>query len=299
MRGTMERDIQKRRVSEPLLATWIKWTMDFWEAMALMGPGLSRFPETAGASPPAAAEDSWQSTLNLWQAFFSLLSEPKTVDAVFRGINAPSEIILKMARTGWGGYFHLHQQWLEGGERTEAPGFEDLDQESFKAWAEIFEKDFLHLLGGGQAGLVQVSQEKISGAVATFGHLQAAMGEFMYLLHLPLKKSLQVMEKKLEEIAREGELSEDFKDYYKMWLKILEGYYMTLFQSPEYTRTLSHTLEALADFTAAKEDLLADALKALPIPTTRDMDELYLEIHLLKKKVRELSRRMEKLEPSH
>ena len=24
---------------EPLLAAWIKWTMDFWESMAHMGPG--------------------------------------------------------------------------------------------------------------------------------------------------------------------------------------------------------------------------------------------------------------------
>ena len=26
-------------ISEPLLAAWIKWTMDFWETMAQMGPG--------------------------------------------------------------------------------------------------------------------------------------------------------------------------------------------------------------------------------------------------------------------
>ena len=31
---------------------------------------------------------------------------------------------------------------------------------------------------------------------------------------------------------------EDPKAYYQMWIKILEGHYMTLFQSPDYVKTL-------------------------------------------------------------
>lgn len=52
--------------------------------------------------------------------------------------------------------------------------------------------------------------------------------------------------------------------------------------------TLSHS----ADYKAAQQRLLFDLLQPLPIPTNRDMDELYKEIYLLKKTVRELTRKV-------
>ncbi len=297
----MEQDQQNLPAPEPLLAAWIKWTMDFWETLAQMGPSGAGTPVTSLASPrevKRAPEDFSQLALRMWEAFFSLLSEPRTVDAVFKGIKAPSEITLKMAQTGWEGYFHLHRQWLAGGPEGEALGFEDLDKDTFKIWAEIYERDFKQLLNLPILGLVRFPQEKISYGMAKFGQYQAAMAEFMYLLYLPLKQSLRVMQERLEKIFRETGLSEDFKEYYKMWLKILEGRYMTLFKSPEYSRTLSYTLDALEDFTVAKQELLADALKALSLPSLKEMDELYREIYLLKKRVKDLERKLAKLGPA-
>lgn len=295
-------DQEKRHLTapEPLLAAWIKWTMDFWEALAQMGPRRADTPGVSGALPhgvKSPPQDTSQLALRMWEAFFSLLSEPRTIDAVFRGIKAPSEIVLKMARTGWGGYFHLHRQWLEGGGKIAPSGFEDLDQHTFRAWTEIQEQGFKQLLNLVQAGLTPVSQEKISRGMAKFGQYQAATAEFMYLLYLPLKKSLRVMEIRLEKIAGQGKLSEDFKEYYKMWLKILEGEYLTVFKSPAYRRTLSYALNAWEDFAAAKQELLAEALKALPLPTHQEMDVLYQEIYLLKKKVKELERKLAQLGP--
>ena len=39
---------------EPLLGAWIKWTMDFWEAMAHMGPGPAGPGGRSGRLAPAA-----------------------------------------------------------------------------------------------------------------------------------------------------------------------------------------------------------------------------------------------------
>ena len=94
------------------------------------------------------------------------------------------------------------------------------------------------------------------------------------------------MGEKFQELSKEGDLSENFKDHYNMWIKILEGHYMTLFQSPEYTRTLSKALNSAEDFILARQELLDDALKTFHIPTEKDMDELYKELYLLKKKVK-------------
>ena len=37
--------------SEPLLAAWINWTMDFWDTMAQMGPGLNGAGRSGGQVP--------------------------------------------------------------------------------------------------------------------------------------------------------------------------------------------------------------------------------------------------------
>ena len=294
----MNPEYLQKPTPEPLLAAWIKWTMDFWEAMAQMGPGVNAAEAgAANCQAEAGAADSCLAALTLWQAFFSLLSEPGTVAAVFEGIKAPSEIFLKMAQAGWRGYFYLHQQWLAGldpeSPPTEPCGFENLDQEILKICTEIFTKDFRELLNLPQ--MTRLTQAGVNRAMDKFGQFQAAMAEFIYLLFLPLKKSLRDMHGVLEEGGRP---LEDFKDYYRQWLRVLEGHYMTLFKSPECTRTMSHTLNALEDFNQAKEEIVSAALAALPIPTRREMDELYREIYRLKQQVKSLSKKMADLPAS-
>jgi polyhydroxyalkanoate synthase subunit PhaE len=289
--------------SEPLLAAWIKWTMDFWETMAQMGPGPAGSGRSGGqgSRETAGSADPWLASLNLWQAFFSLLTEPGTVAAVFQDIQAPSKIILKMAQAGWGGYFYLHQQWLEGWQGGGSPAGEDayetLDQDIFKTCNEIFEQDFHRLLTLPHLSPTGLPQEGSIRATVAFNQFQAAMAEFIYLLYLPVKKSLRAM-RGGGGAARQENPPEDFKDYYREWLKIMEGHYMTLFQSGEYARTLTHTLHALEDFTTAKQELLSEAMAALGLPTRREMDDLYREIYLLKKSMKVLGRRIGPTEPS-
>jgi polyhydroxyalkanoate synthase subunit PhaE len=289
--------------SEPLLAAWITWTMDFWDTMAQMGPGLGGVGGSGGqvSRETTVSGDPWLAALNLWQAFFSLLTEPGTVTAVFQGIQAPSKIVLRMAQAGWGGYFYLHQQWLDGwqGGRShfEEDGYEDLDQDIFKSCNEIFEQDFRRFLNQPQLGLAGLPPDVVNQATEKFNQFQAAMAEFIYQLYLPVKKSLRTMG---AEWVDGGPVKppEDFKDYYKRWLKILEGHYMTLFQSGEYISTLTHTLHALEDFTLAKQELLAEAMAALGLPTRREMDDLYREIYLLKKSMKGLAQKIGRTTPA-
>jgi len=99
-------------------------------------------------------------------------------------------------------------------------------------------------------------------------------------------------------MGREENPPEDFKEYYKGWLKILEGHYMTLFQSAEYARTLVHSLTALQDFTVAKDALMAEAMEALSLPSRRDLDDLYREMYVLKKSLKEMAKKLDRAELS-
>jgi hypothetical protein len=268
-----------------------------------MGPCLGGAGRTGGQASrkTAVSGDPWQAALNLWQAFFSLLTEPGTVTAVFQGIQAPSKIVRRMAQAGWGGYFYLHQQWLDGwqggGSHFEEDGYENLDQDIFKSCNEILEQDFRRFLNQPQLGLTGLPQDAVNRATEKFSQFQAAMAEFIYLLYLPVKKSLRTMGG-VGGHGRQENPPEDFKEYYKGWLKILEGHYMTLFQSAEYIRTLTHTLYALEDFTRAKQELLSAAMAGLGLPTRREMDELYREIYLLKKSMKGLARTLGRTGPA-
>jgi hypothetical protein len=299
----MTQENSGQMASEPLLAAWIKWTMDFWDTMAQMGPGLGGATRSGSqaSQETAASGDPWLAALNLWQAFFSLLTEPGTITAVFQGIQAPSKIILRMAQAGWGGYFHLHQQWLEGwqghGFSSGENGYENLDQDISEACNEIFEQDFRRLLNLPHLCLVGLPQETVNRTTEKFNQFQAAMAEFISLLYLPVKKSLRAM-KGIGGHGRQENPPEDFKEYYKGWLKILEGHYMTLFQSAEYIRTLTHTLNALEDFTLAKQELQSEAMSALGLPTRREMDDLYREIYLLKKSMKVMARKLDQRQPA-
>ncbi|MHB9072665.1 MAG: poly(R)-hydroxyalkanoic acid synthase subunit PhaE [Desulfobaccales bacterium] len=299
----MAQEFSRTTGSEPLLAAWIKWTMDFWDTMAQMGPGPAGISEADnGAFPEGVAPgDAWLSSLHLWQAFFSLLTEPETVAAVFQGIRAPAEIVLRMAQAGWGGYFLLHRQWLEGwtgdGTLARTDDFEVLERETFKICNDLYESDFRRLLNMPHLRLTCLTQERLNQATDKFNQFQAAMSEFISMLYLPVKKSLRAMAG-VGGMGREEKPPEDFKEYYKGWLKILEGHYMTLFQSAEYARTLVHILTALQDFTMAKDALMAEAMEALSLPSRRDLDDLYREMYMLKKSLKEMAKKLDRTEPS-
>jgi polyhydroxyalkanoate synthesis regulator phasin len=70
---------------------------------------------------------------------------------------------------------------------------------------------------------------------------------------------------------------------------------MNLFQSKEYTDALHNTLDKMEDFVLAKNDALRDILQFLPIPTTKEMDELYMEFYQLKKRVKELENKIKSM----
>jgi len=281
-----------------LLSAWMKTAGDFWGSMFRTwndAAGKYRPPEASPKSTSGRAQASMDAALKTWQTVSSAMSEPEIMDSLFKGTGAMPEILMKMAQTSLTGFLQLQHKWFEQagriGKSAEAYTFEDLDENAFRAWAETYEKEFRQFFNIPQLGLTRLYQEKMNRAMDTFNIFQAVMAEFLRLLYLPVTRSFSVLQEKFGEIAEAGKLPEDSKAYYQMWIKILEGHYMTLFQSPEYANILSRTLDAMSDFTVAKNDLMEDMLNVFPIPKQKDMDELYREIYLLKKRIKALEKR--------
>jgi class III poly(R)-hydroxyalkanoic acid synthase PhaE subunit len=290
---------RERTGPETYFADWMKMTTEFWGPMAWM---WTPFHKTNGMTPDPIKygkkprmKESWDTVQKTWQAFSQVMSEPETMETLLKGAGMLPEIFLKIAQTGLNTFLNIQKQWLEGygklQESTKSYTHEDLKEDAFKTWTQLYEEEFRKFFKIPQLGLTRLYQEKMIRSMDKFNIYQAAVAEFSRLLLLPMEKSFQVLQEKLTELADEGELPEDSKKYYQMWIKILEGHYMTLFQSSEYTQALNKTLDSLSEFSVAKKEILQDFMNMLPVPTHKEMDELYKEIYLLKKRIKELEKK--------
>jgi class III poly(R)-hydroxyalkanoic acid synthase PhaE subunit len=284
--------------ADPMQA-WLKMSADLWGEMTKFwpsspGPGI---PAPTAAPSGGRFAEFLSSTRKAWDAAFKALSEPAATEALLKGLQTAPEISLRFLQTGVEGFLELQRRWAERLKKLDSPlepySFKDLDSEFLNRWTDIYKKEFQRFFEVPQLGLTRFYQEKINQSLDKYHLFQASMVEFLNLLSVPLDKSYSVMQEKLVEMTQAGELPEDFKNYYQMWIKILEGHYMTLFQSKQYIETMAKALDALNQFLAARNDVLQDALKLLPISTHRDMDEVNREIYLLKRRIRSLEKNLQ------
>ncbi len=211
------------------------------------------------------------------------------------------EITSRMAKIGWDGYVHFQQQWLEmlGAIKyqTDSSRLENHGLEIFKAWIDVYENEFRKFLSTPQLGLTRYYQERMREVLDKFNLFQAKMSEFTYSLFRPMEESFKVMRQKVEELTQGGKLPQNPKEYYQMWIKILEDYYLNWFRSSEYSRTMNGTLDALEEFTEAKRKFLEGFLQALSVPSYTDLDDLSKEFYELKKRVKELAKKIDRPQP--
>ncbi len=283
-----------------MMGAWMKSAMAFWENMPLAGSFESNmfdfFPKQQ-KGPAYQAQKSFERGAKIAQTLAKILGEPENINAMFKAADTAPEFVMRLSRQVWEAFLEAQKKWTERavniGKHEKAYNFEDLDHETFEAFREIYEKEFQRFFNVPQIGLTRFYQERVNRAIDKYNVFQSTLGEFVYLFYVPLEKSTAVMQEKIEEMVKKGEVKGDYKDYYAMWVKILEGHYMKLLQSPDYTRVMDKTISALVDYRNARDEMMYDILQNLPIPTNRDMDELYKEFYQLKKKVRELAKKLE------
>lgn len=278
-----------------MMADWIKFVTDFWGGQSQMWhqphAALDPASQKSGAHDARSALDA---AIRNWQAVSAAMSAPESMESLLKGAGAMPEMLAKMAQNTVDGYIQLQHKWLERcgriGETVEAYSFERLDENMFRAWIDIYETEFRKFFNIPQLGLARGYQEKLNQAADKYNIYHSTLAEFVRVLSLPLSHSVAVMQEKLGEMAEKGALPDDSQKYYQLWIKILEGHYMKLFQSPEYNRILANTLNAISDFSASKDAVVQDMLSVLPIPSRREIDDLERELYLLKKRIQTLEK---------
>lgn len=282
--------------NESSVFPWLKTATDMWLNMAKIMPAT---PDNALTTQTVAQNrftEQLETNLNLLKSFSRIMHEPGSASAAANSVNALPEILMKMARSGFDAAMQIQNHLMEKagkiGKRTEAYNFDNLDQEVFKALSEVYEKELRQYLKIPPLGLTRFYSERFNEMLDKHNLFETTLAEFLSILYLPMEKSFKVLQEKMRQRAEEGNLPSDTKESYGMWLKILEGHYMNLFKSREYTDALHRTLNKLEDFLIAKDDAMRDFLQLLPVVTHKDMDDLYKEFHLLKKRVKELEKQL-------
>lgn len=282
---------------ERIMSEWTKTAAMFWKPLLSMWGDFGATADDATSHKEkhqSRLKESLETTRKTWESVSSKMVEPETIDSMFKGSSALPAILMNLAQTGWTGFMHLQQKWLENagkiGESAGSYSFENLDEDTLKVWNDLYEKEFRKYFNIPQLGLTRRYQEKMLQVADKYNRFQATVAEFFHHLYLPVEKSLKAMQVQLTELVDKGELPEDPKTYYQMWIKTLEGHYMTLFQSEEYGQLLQKVLSSISEFSKAKKDVIQDTLDVLSVPTQKEMDELYKEIYLLKKKIRTLGK---------
>ncbi|AFM27206.1 poly(R)-hydroxyalkanoic acid synthase subunit PhaE [Desulfomonile tiedjei] len=290
--------------AKSLMELWLKTSTDFWTSMTESDPNGSQRqqPDTGESQEKGRAEEALQSTMRAVKAFAASMAEPEAAESWAKGINTLPEVFIKMTQPVANSFFLAQQEWMKKAGRVGQCASEhrlnDISGTSFRVLTEVYEREFRHFFHIPQVGLARGYQEHFNAAVDRYNLFQTSLTEFLSLLYLPLEQSLKMMQDKLAEMTDSGKLPDDSKEYYRMWIKILENHYATLFKSPEYLETLRKTLDSVNEFIIARSQILQDTLKVLPVPSQQEMDELYKEIYLLKKKIRNLEKLIPELSNS-
>jgi len=296
----MTDDRQSDTGTKSLLEMWLDASSEFWQTSMRLWPDATTGGSDADdsrAGHSTRLQESYEAMFRVMQVLASVMEKPEGIEGAMRGIAAFPEVASKLIKPVWEALFHMQREWMERagriGKSTAAYTYEDMDQDVFKVWHEIYEREFRQFLNVPQLGLTRAYQERLSRGADRFHVFQTTMGEFFSLLYLPVEKSFKVLQDQVAHMAEGGELPERSKEYYRLWVKILEGHYMTLFKSPEYNQTLGRILDSLGDYMVARQEILQDAMQALPVPSQKEMDELYREIYLLKKRIKALEKNQE------
>ncbi len=294
---------QEKSFDQPFISEWMNSLTDLWGAL-----GKSWMNASQAAAPPPESEapkkttpeEAMQTYLKSFQTISAAFSNPESLAGLFKGADVFPDLFLKTFRSSMESSFKLQTQMLEKaariGSKTNPYQFDNLDQELFRTWTEIYEKEFQQYLNIPPLGLNRFYVERANQAQDALNKFQARLSEFLFMLYLPVEKSFMVMQQEVAEKSKTGELPESPNDYYRVWIRILEGHYMKLFQSSEYAAVLNRTIEAMSEYKSRGQMVKNDILEMMAIPTRSELDELYKDLYATKKELRAIKKKLKDFE---
>ena len=243
---------------------------------------------------------SWETSVKNFTTLMKILSVPENQQAMAESSTTFAEALGEAFGDSVENLLEFQgniiQSFARASAHTQSYNFDDLDQSAFQSFRDLYINEWQKYLRIPKIGLPREVHEQFADLVDKSNIFHTYMAELFYLFSLPFEKSNYAIQQKINAMLEQGEMENDPTKLYNEWIKILEGNFMQLMKSQEYNNLLNGLIRSLVEYKAVKNDVMSIFLKEMQVPTNKEMDEVYKELYLTKKKVKELTRRLEKLE---
>lgn len=153
-------------------------------------------------------------------------------------------------------------------------------------YLEFYQESVGKFLAVPQFGIPRESLHQIMTAVDSYHIFMGAIGDFLVKFNIPLKDSLEILQKAIKERDGTDDGFKSAKEIYDFAVDILDKKYDGYIKSSEGVQIVVDVVEKYLDF-KKKSDTVRDIwFRSLSIPTSREMEDVYRGIYDLKKKTR-------------
>ena len=109
------------------------------------------------------------------------------------------------------------------------------------------------------------------------------------------QECLKSLTEKYQNMAKEGQKISTFDEFYNLWYVTNEKAMEELFATATFSKAFAEFSDKYFKYLSASNTVLERNLSNLPIPTSKDMNSLYLTVYTLRKDVRDLKKENETL----
>ncbi len=163
-------------------------------------------------------------------------------------------------------------------------------------WKNAYDQTFGILIKSPAVGNARQLLEQNNRTLDSMIDMFVTLSEFMTSsLSVAYKHSEEAFRQYLESIEN-GEDPKTFKEFYDMWSDYVEKAIEKFFYIDEFSKFIGKTADSPMVFKIEYDKLIEQALKDLPIVTKSEVDNVYKNVHDLRREVRELKREIENLQ---
>ena len=132
-----------------MLNTWMKSMGDMWGNLAGQwgaSPGQQQAGAKAAPGTSPKTQAAMAAALKNWQSMAGAMAAPESMTALLKGSGAMPEVLLKLTQTSMGSLIEMQQKMTQRvgrmGQSVEAYQFQDIDENMFRVWTDIYKKEF-------------------------------------------------------------------------------------------------------------------------------------------------------------
>ena len=196
-----------------------------------------------------------------------------------------TKILEQMLESG-SSYAELMNAVFESGKENHEANWEEMVRQIADNYLQFYREFAGKYLKAPQLGIYRESLHQVLDAADAQHQLAIETGDFLVKFFKPLKKTLKTLDRKLKSKHASENSFESKEEIYNFISGLLEKEYDDYLKSPEGVQDVADVIQSYVAYREKSDDAKDILLKALSIPTSKEMEDIYKSTYDLKKRVR-------------